>query len=242
MPMTTLPGLALFSPPDFAALALLVVVWAGIGWRIEHPNSAHPSVNVLMEGFRHEWMIQMITRNPRVFDAQLLGSLRQGTSFFASALMIAIGGGLALIGNTEQLAGLARDLTLGANPAVVWEIKILVILLFLANAFLKFVWAHRLFGYCSVLMAAVPNDIDAPLVRARAEQAVELNITAARSFNRAMRATYFGLACSAWLLGPVALGLATVITAAVLWRREFASKSRAALLRAPPNLPAATQS
>lgn len=232
--MTTWPGLTLFSPTDFAALALLVAVWAGIGWRIEHPAPARPSVNVLMEGFRREWMVQMISRSPRVFDAQLLSTLRQGTSFFASALMIAIGGGLALIGNTEELAGLARDLTLGANPAVVWEIKILVMLLFLANAFLKFVWAHRLFGYCAVLMAAVPNDMSEPLVHARADQAAELNITAARSFNRAMRATYFGLACAAWLLGPLALAAATLVTAAVLWRREFASQSRAALLRAPP--------
>ena len=228
--MTSLPGLTLFSPFDFAALALLVVVWAGIGWRIEHPSHGRPSVNVLMEGFRREWMVQMITRSPRVFDAQLLGSLRQGTSFFASALMIAIGGGLALIGNTEELAGLAKDLTLGANPAVVWEIKILVMLLFLANAFLKFVWSHRLFGYCAVLMAAVPNDTSDPRAIERADQATGLNITAARSFNRGMRSLYFALGGLPWLLGAVPLIVATLATVLVLWRREFASESRRALM------------
>lgn len=232
--MTTLPAMTPFSPLDFAALVLLICTWAWIGWRIENPKTARPSVNVLMAGLRREWMVQMVTRNPRVFDAQLVGNLRQGTAFFASATMIAIGGGLALFGNTERLAGLARDLTLGEGTTIMWEIKILVILLFLANSFLKFVWAHRLFGYCSVLMGAVPNDTDTKLAFFRADQAAEINITAARSFNRAMRATYFALAAAAWLLGPLPLMLATLLTAAVLWRREFASQSRAALLRHPP--------
>ena len=38
------------------------------------------------------------------------------------------------------------------------------------------------------------------------------------------------MGASAWLLGAWALIGATLITCAVLWRREFASKSRAALL------------
>ena len=84
--------------------------------------------------------------------------MRQGSTFFASTTMIAIGGGLALLGNTERLAGVATDLAIGSAPAMVWEIKILVVVLLLANAFLKYVWAHRLFGYCAVLMASVPND------------------------------------------------------------------------------------
>ena len=149
--------LTLFSALDLAALTLLIGSWFWIGWRIESPRPGRPSVSVLMEDFRRGWMHQMVTREPRMFDAQLIGSLRQGATFFASAAMIAIGGSLALIGNTEQLEGVVSDLTLGKTPAFVWEIKLLLVLMFLANAFLKYVWAHRLFGYCSVLMAAVPN-------------------------------------------------------------------------------------
>jgi len=180
-------------------------------------------------------MHHMVTREPRVFDAQLVGNLRQGTAFFASATMIAIGGGLALVGNAEQLVGLANDLTLDNAPAIVWEIRLVVVLLFLSNSFLKFVWAHRLFGYCSILMGAVPNDPDAPTSYARAKQAAEINITAARSYNRAMRAIYFALAAAAWLLGASVLILASIITVAVLWRREFASQSREVLLSVPPD-------
>ena len=59
-------------------------------------------------------------------------------------------------------------------------------------------------------------------------------ITAARSFNRGMRATYFALAAVAWLAGALALAGAALITLAVLYRREFASHSRTILLRIPP--------
>ncbi|PCH67829.1 MAG: hypothetical protein COC12_10950 [Rhodobacteraceae bacterium] len=233
--MTWNDRLYLFSPLDYGALAVLAVLWVWINWRIEKTSPGKPSVSVLMDNFRRDWMQQMVTREPRIFDAQLVSNLRQGTAFFASASMIAIGGGLALIGNTERLAGLASDLTLGNAPTVVWEIKILMLLLFLSNAFLKFVWSHRLFGYCSVLMASVPNDPTAPLALPRASQSADLSITAARSFNRAMRSVYFALAVVAWLLGPIPLILAVVLTSAMLYRREFVSQSRQILLRVPPD-------
>jgi uncharacterized membrane protein len=175
-------------------------------------------------------MRHLVTRQPRIFDANILSTLRQGTTFFASASMIIIGGGLALIGNTERLLGLAEDLTLETAPAVVWELKILAILLLVANAFLKFVWSHRLFGYCAVIMAAVPNDPGDPDAQPRAAQAAEINITAARSFNRGMRSLYFALGGLAWLIGAIPLIVASGITVFVLWRREFASNSRRALI------------
>ncbi|WP_333847162.1 DUF599 domain-containing protein [Phaeobacter italicus] len=231
--MTLIDRLALFSPLDLIACALLLLSWLGIGWRIENAPKGKPSVSELMAQFRHEWMIQMVSRQPRIFDAQLISNLRQGTAFFASASMIAIGGGLALIGNTDQLVGVARNLSLDSAPAFVWDVKILLVLLLLSNAFLKYVWAHRLFGYCFVLMGAVPNSGDAPNAFKRAEQAADLSITAARSFNRAMRSTYFSLASVAWLVGPLALIATTLITLAVLYRREFASQSRQILQRLP---------
>ena len=224
-----------FSPYDFAALALLVIGWLWIGWRIERPPAERPSVFMIMADFRYDWMKQMVTRQPRMFDAQLLGSFRQGTTFLASAVMIAIGGGLALIGNLEPLEAVASDLTLDHVPTFVWEIKILIVLLFLSNAFLKYLWAHRLFGYSSVMMAAVPNEPDETLAYPRADQAADLCNTASRSFTRGMRATYFALAAVAWLAGAIALIVATALTVAMLYRREFASQSRTTLLRIPPD-------
>ena len=186
-----------------------------------------------MGDYRRDWMKQFVTRSPRIFDANVIDSLRQGTAFFASACMLAIGGGVALIGNAAQLQGLAQDLTLEANSLVI-ELKIIFVLAFLANALLKFVWAHRLFGYCSILMAAVPNDPADQLAYHRAEQAAEINITAAKSFNRGLRSIYFALAALAWLLGPIAVTVAGLAASIVLLRREFASQSREVMLRRQP--------
>ena len=218
-----------FGLDDFGAIAFLILAWVLIGWHIEHPPKARPSVTKLVTEYRREWMRQMVERNPRIFDSQTLSSLRQGASFFASATMIAIGGGLALIGNSERLVGVASDLAIEA-PAIVWEIKVLLILFFLTNAFLKFVWSHRLFGYCAIVMAAVPNDPADPQALPRAAKAGEINITAAKSFNRGLRSVYFSLAACGWLVGPLVLVGATVMTASVLWRREFASQSRGILM------------
>jgi len=83
-------------------------------------------------------------------------------------------------------------------------------------------------------MAAVPNDPQDPLAFHRAGQAAEINITAARSFNRGLKAIYFALAALGWLLGPWGLLAGTVLATGVLLRREFASVSRQIILKREP--------
>lgn len=231
--MDWLDRLSHFSALDGAAVAILVLTWFASSLIIEHPPASRPSVTRLMQQYRREWMQHFVTRQPRIFDSQIVGSLRQSTAFFASASMIAIGGIFALLGNTEQLRGVAGDLTDGVPPLVVWEMKLLLPLLFAANAFLKFVWSNRLFGYCSVMMGAVPND-DSALAYRRAAKAAEINIFAARSYNRGLRSVYFGIASAAWLLGDASLIVAAMVALTVILRREFASQSRAILLEAEP--------
>ena len=232
MTFAQLERFSLFQPVDLAAVLYLFFAWALIGWLVQNSGSKRPSVSVLMAEYRREWMRQMVTRVPRIFDSQTLATLRQGTSFFASASLLAIGGALAAIGNAEQLAGVVQDLTLSSDSRILWEAKLLITVVFLTNAFLKFVWSHRLFGYCAVMMGAVPNDPDHPLAIPRALKAAEINIGATRNYNQGLRSIYFALCSVSWLLGPVALILAVTITFGVLWRRDFASRSREILLDA----------
>jgi uncharacterized membrane protein len=231
--MQWIERLHLFSLLDYVAVCLLFVSWLFIGWLTENPPKNRMSVSTLMKFYREEWMRQFVHRDPRIYDAQILGNLRQGTAFFASASMLAIGGGLALIGNADRLTGVASDLTLASAPTIVWEIKLVTMLIFVTNAFLKFVWSHRLFGYCAVVMSAVPVDPHDPLALPRAGKAADIHITAARSFNRGLRSVYFGLAATTWLLGALPLLVGTAITILIIWRREFASASRIALLKEP---------
>lgn len=233
--MDSLAQFSQFSVYDAAALGLYVVAAAAIGWLIEHPGTRRPSVSVLMSEYRRIWMRQFATRDARIFDATIVASLRQGTAFFASTSLLAIGGVLALIGNTAPLQGVAEGLIRAEAPALVWQAKLLLVAVFLTHGFLKFVWANRVFGYCAVMMGAVPNDPADPATLPRAAQAAELNIRAAMNFNRGLRAMYFALGALAWLLGPLALALAAVAVTALLWSREFASVPRDVLTPAAPS-------
>lgn len=225
------PLLAPFTVLDLAALAALVLCWLTATHLTENPPKRRPSTTVLMARHRREWMLRFVARDNRIFDSQIIGQLRQGTAFFGSASMIAIGGGFALLGNTDRLNGVAEDLTyIGETPEYVWEIKLVVMLLFACNALLKFIWSNRLFGYCAVLMGAAPNDTKAEEGPRYARKAAEINIIAARAYNRGLRSVYFGIAAAAWLAGAAPLIGASLFTLGMILRREFWSRSRDVLL------------
>ncbi|MEL6206949.1 MAG: DUF599 domain-containing protein [Pseudomonadota bacterium] len=244
--MNITPHILPLGPLDAAAVAVLFAAYFGIGWRIEAPVG-RPSVSIIMARYRHEWMAQFVIRGHRIFDAAILQNLRDGTAFFASTCLLAIGGLLALVGNPAPLemaaARLPRaDAALASDP-LVWQVKLLVPVVFLTSAFLRFVWANRLFGYFSVLIGSVPMPVEegpaepTPAARHRATQAARINVRAAVNFNRGLRAIYFALTALAWLLGPWALGGATAITLLLLYSREFRSLSRDILADDPPPLP-----
>lgn len=215
---------------DLIAVAFILLSWLVIGWRIEHPSASRNSVTMLMSQFHRDWAQVFVHRDPRIFDSQVLGILRQGTAFFASTSILVLGGLIALMGNIDPLRGVAEQVGAMETSVLIWQIKFGLVTFFVTNAFLKFVWSHRVFGYGTVLMAAVPNDPDHPEAASRAEQAAALNIRAVINFNRGLRALYFALGALGWLLGGYVLIVTTLIVLWVLWSREFASLPRAILL------------
>jgi uncharacterized membrane protein len=228
--MQMIEHLALLTYWDAVAAAFLICAYFLLGWMIEHPPKSRPSVTKIMSEKRREWLRVFVTRDPRIFDSQIMGSLRQGTAFFASTCIFAIGGVFALIANTDPLRGVAAEISTEDIPIVVWQVKLGLVALMLSNGFLKFVWANRIFGYCSVMMAAVPNDPDHPEALPRALQAAELNIRAAINFNRGLRSMYFALGGLAWLVGSAPFLAATAAVIWLIWSREFASLPRDILL------------
>lgn len=226
--------LQLLTLPDWAALFFLAVSMAGATLIVEHPPASRPSTHRLMARYRIVWMLEMADRDVRIFDAQVMATLRQGATFFASTTLIAVGGGAAVLGQADRLEMVAADFDPALSaPLIVWEAKILLIMLLLGMAFLKFVWSIRLFGYTAVMMAAMPNDGHSENARLRAIRAGEVQVLADRSFTRGLRATYFALAAFAWFFGPWALIGATCVTLCVIARREFASRTRALILEDP---------
>lgn len=224
--------IAAVSWADGGALALFVLCVLGATAVIERDGAQRPSLARLMARHRERWMLLMSERDVRIMDAALLSTLHTGAGFFASASMIAIGGVAAIIGNADVLLDVANDLTVddGTTSRAIWELKLLFLIVLLTMAFMKFVWAYRLFAYCAVMIGATPPPSGPEAERLDAvRQAAAINMRAGRSFNRGLRLIYFALASLAWLLGPLAFAIATLATAATLYRREFLSETRRAL-------------
>lgn len=215
---------------DTTGVLFLAVSWFLIGWWIENPSPRRKSVTLLMADYHRDWAKVFVDRDPRIFDSQVLGILRQGTAFFASTSILLIGGLLALIGNVDPLRGVAEQVGAQHSSVLIWQLKLGLVAFFVTNAFLKFVWAHRVFGYGTVLFAAVPHDPKDARALPRAQQAAELNVRAVINFNRGLRALYFALGALGWLIGGAALIATTFVVIWVLWSREFASVPRSILL------------
>ncbi len=231
--MTPAAFSAAFGPADAAALAVYAGCWLRIEWLVRPRPGARPSTGEIMAGWRARWFEAAADRDNRILDGQIVASLRQGVALFISGALIALGGAVALTGNAERVASIASDIAGEQAPAAAWTLKMLLVIAALAAAFLHFVWSHRIFGYCSVMLGAIPNDGDGKRARAVAARGARLCVLAARNFNKGLRAVYMALAALAWLAGPLPLAAASAITFWVLYRREFLSETRRAISEEP---------
>lgn len=218
---------------DIAAAAWFLLAWFGFNFLIDISPLRKKTLSSSMESYRRGWMMTMCLREVRIMDTAIMSGLQQGTAFFASTSLLAIGGGFALLDATETILQLAGDLSIPvADSRALWEIKVLGLMLIFAYAFFKFGWAYRLFNYASIIMGAVPDrgrgsDTD---IREMAVKAGELNVLAGRHFNRGLRAFFFSIGFMGWFAGPYVFVATTLAVLLVLIRRQFASRARSAVL------------
>lgn len=220
-----------FTPLDTIALCVFAGSWFIYYSYVEHTSHGKRSLNALMHDVRLQWMREFQARENRIFDGNLMGGLQNGTAFFASSAFLAIGGALSALSFTDAAIEVFRVLPFSANATrTTFEIKVLGLAIIFAYSFFKFVWSYRLFNYVAILMGAMPpaghkNKKD---VEQAVQRATRMNVSAARHFNRGLRAYFFALAYLGWFAGPAAFMATTLVVALVLWRRQFMSDSYAA--------------
>ena len=221
---------ALMSPLD--ALALAVFLMAMLGYKLFTGRDSLLSRMSLVSAVqrqRVQWMLNMSRRDNRNMDVILLSSLGQGNAFFASTTAIAIGGLAALLGSGERAQVILERLPLVARSgAVLWEVKLIVIMAIFVFAFFKFAWAFRLAQYASIMVGATPiltgeNSADCD---AHAERTAALTGLSAEHANGGLRAFYYAFAALAWFFHPVAFIIATLWVMLILIRRDYFSRSR----------------
>jgi uncharacterized membrane protein len=215
-----------FSWLDYGALAFFVVAWLGYHIGIEFSGAHRRSLNVRMNEHRRAWMERMLERDNRIVDANIMSSLQNGTAFFASTSLIAIGGVLTLLRATEDVLSAMAEMPFGLTTTRLgWEIKVIGLAMIFVYAFYKFAWSYRIFNYAAILVGAVPRADDRHKDHAKAavQRAAAMNIVAGRHFNRGQRAFFFALAYLGWFVSAYLFMAGTAACLFVMWRRQFAS-------------------
>lgn len=224
-----------FTVLDILALAFFALCWGGYHVAMDHPRFGHDTLNRIMHGVRREWMEQMIRRDVRIIDTQIMASLQNGTAFFASSSIFAIGGSLALLRSADDLARWAADLPMSAGGPIdrgIWELKVTGLVVIFVYAFFKFSWAYRLFNYTAILIGSAPppEEADTPQAKRLVTRAAAMATAAGRHFNRGQRAFFFALAYLGWFVSPVVMMIATTAVLVVMALRQYASDAHAAAL------------
>ena len=99
----------------FAQLDYLAIVWFFVWWagnnkfsELERPN--RPNLISAMAQCRAAWMRQMLKRDNRIVDIQIVRSLGRSASFFASTSILVLAGLIAILGATERAIEFARSI------------------------------------------------------------------------------------------------------------------------------------
>jgi uncharacterized membrane protein len=221
---------------DLLAFLYFVAAWIGYSILVEYTAHGRTSLNALMNAYREHWMEELLARDMRMVDAQVTAALQNGTAFFASTSLLAVGGMLAMLRSTEEAISIVAWLPFGEVPTRgLWEGKVLGLTVIFVYAFFKFAWSYRLYNYVAIMVGAAPPR-KARLsahARAYAHRTAELCADAGRHFNRGQRAFFFALGYLGWFLGPLPFAVSTTAVVIVMWRRQFASPARRAFSKTP---------
>src|SRR6478735_2759406 len=92
-----------FTLPDLLALAWFIAAWGGYAILLEYVPHAREGLNARMNRYREVWMRRMLDREMRMVDMQVMAALQNGTAFFASTSLFAIGGALTILRSTDEM-------------------------------------------------------------------------------------------------------------------------------------------
>src|SRR6478736_2095057 len=108
-----MPG---FSLLDYLAIGFFALCWLGYVVAMESRHG-QASLNSRMNAFREVWMERLLARDVRIVDTQILAALHNGTAFFASTTLLAIGGEMTMLRSTDEVIAEITDIKTGATAS-----------------------------------------------------------------------------------------------------------------------------
>jgi uncharacterized membrane protein len=223
--------ITLFSPADWASLLLFLVGWVGYSIYADRAALRLKGLQGVTHKHRLAWAQQMVRRDNRMPDVSLIGNLMRSTSFYANTTIYIVAGLLAVAGALDRVVIFTEDLPFARQTSrEIIEAKIFLLAGIFIFAYFKFTWSIRQFNSLSILTGSAPSHLAPPEELARhAEQCGQVNSLAGDDFNRGIRAYYFGFAALGWFVNPAVFMASTLWVLAVLWRRDFRSKTLRAM-------------
>jgi len=223
--------LLLVTPMDAIALAFFVAAWFGYNYVVDRDMHSARGLRALMHQHRLEWARQMVVRDQRFIDAALMGHLMNSVTFYANTTIYIVAALIATAGALDSLVSFAAELPFaGRQSKLLVEAKIFLLITVFVFAYFKFTWAHRQMSLMLILIGSSPDRSRPPdVLEAYAQKCARINSLAGDEFNRGIRSYYFGFAALGWFLHTAVFIALTLLILAVLWRRDFRSKTMRAL-------------
>ena len=121
---------------DILAVGFFALEWLVYAITLEHTAYGRDSLSARMHVYREIWVRNLLNRDARMVDMQIMASLQNGTAFFASTSLIAIGGALALLRATSDALAVLGALPVNLTPSpALWEIKCIGLILIFIYTF-----------------------------------------------------------------------------------------------------------
>lgn len=234
--MESSPLIQLMIPINVMTLLVFLGCWWGYAIYALYNSKRRTCLVSVLHQFRLAWMSRLLRRDNRIADASVMANLERSSLFFASSSLLIIAGLFTAFNYSEKALGIINDFHfLTPTTQTEWELKVIVLIVIFVYAFFTFTWSVRQYNFCSVLVGSAPlatergiEDSERELYAMHMARVCSL---AANQFNYGLRAYYFAMAFAAWFLGPYFCMASSVMVVAVLYRREFRSKTFKTLSR-----------
>jgi uncharacterized membrane protein len=219
------------TPHDVVAVAFFLGAWIGYTRFAAWYGRKVPSLQGVLDGMRTTWALRMVERDNRMVDVNIVRNLTRSSQFFCSTTLLILGALIALLGYVQRAADVVSELPFAVQASQrLWDIKILLLVAIFVYAFFKFTWSIRQFGFCAVIIGAVPKTPKNTEECAPQMASLSLLVSfASGNFNQGLRSYYFAMAAMSWFLHPWLMIATTLWVMWVLYAREFRSRTLDAL-------------
>lgn len=220
---------------DLAGALWLLGCWAGYAEFAKRRARTTFCISSVLHYYRKQWMLSMTRRENRITDASLLSNLERNATFLASTAILIIAGLVTTLASTETVHATLTTVPVSRmeQSPLQLQFKVMLLLLIYIYAFFTFTWAIRQYGFCAIMLGAAPLSVTrTPEVETFARHASKVIDQAGLSYNYGLRAYYFSLSVLAWVFSFWLFVLAVAVVVAVLYEREFLSKTLRSMIEA----------